>query len=191
MDQSHLVFRGHKSSIDNISYLTSDTFLSAGQDGMLQLWRDSQKAPVASISAAHGMDTTSISNARWISSLACVKMSDLAVTGSNDGYIRLWKANIDNKTLAPVNSFKVDGFVNCLAVTENLIAAGVGREHRLGRWWKVKGDNHNKVVIMKFKTPPDSNSFQSDEDSVTQNDSDNATEDASDTDFSSDSDGSI
>ena len=80
-------------------------------------------------------------------------MSDLTITGSNDGFIRLWAANVAKKSLVLANSFKIDGFVNCLSATPNLIAAGVGTEHRLGRWWKIKGNRHNKIVIMRFKKP--------------------------------------
>jgi hypothetical protein len=41
------------------------------------------------------------------------------------------------------------GFINALAVSPSIIVAGLGREHRLGRWWSLKG-NRNKIAIVKL-----------------------------------------
>lgn len=77
------MFRGHKSSIDNVQWLTDSTFVSAGQDGHLHYWKDSQKSSFSHVSAAHGFDDSN--NPRWISGLANIKMSNIVATGSNDG----------------------------------------------------------------------------------------------------------
>ena len=141
--ESHLVFRGHKSPVDAAQILTDDSFVTGGQDGNLLLWRETSKRPTAMISIAHG---TCGSNPRWISSLATLKMSDLTVSGSHDGYIRLWQANAISSTLRQVASVPIDGFVNSMAITDRCIVVGTGSEHRLGRWWRLKG-NKNKVQI--------------------------------------------
>jgi ribosomal RNA-processing protein 9 len=148
-DQSHLVLRGHKNNIDCIKCLTDDHFLSAGQDGFLNLWKDTQKTPISSVPVAHGTHPESCRNPRWISSLATIPMSDLAATGSNDGAVRVWSVGYETRKLKCVNSFPVVGFVNCLAFTPNMVVAGTGAEHRMGRWWNLKG-NKNKLVVTRF-----------------------------------------
>jgi len=155
-DETHLVFRGHKTSADCTQLLTDDTYLSGGQDGSFRMWKETQKRAVATIESAHGFDKDNGLNARWISSLATVKMSDFAATGSHDGFVRLWNVNGEAKKISPAASIPLDGFVNGLALSTSLIVAGTGCEHRLGRWWSMKG-NKNKVVIIRMPS-----SFSSD-----------------------------
>lgn len=145
-EESHLVFRGDKGSLDAIQLLTEDSFVTGGQDGSLCLWKDTQKKPIRIISAAHGM-TAGCSN--WIGSIASVKMSNLLATGSNDGLVRLWSASAENRQVREVTSIKVDGFVNALAMSPRLLVVGAGREPKLGRWWCEKG-NKNKVHVIRF-----------------------------------------
>lgn len=150
-EESHLVFRGHKSHVDVVQILTDDHVVSAGQDGCLNMWKDSQKHPVCTVAAAHGVEDGT-RNSRWISSLSTVKMSDLAVTGSSDGCIRVWKVNTEKREIKQTVTLPCEGFVNALVVTPNLIIAGTGREHRLGRWWNLKG-NKNKIVVFRLNSP--------------------------------------
>jgi len=148
-EESHLVFKGHNSSIDCVQYLMDDIFLSAGQDGSIKMWKDSTKKPIASIDQAHGMEGAY--NPRWISSLACVKMTDLAVSGSCDGYARLWNVDATNKRIKLINKIPVEGFINGLAISSKILVAGTGREHRLGRWSHLRG-NKNKIIITKLNS---------------------------------------
>lgn len=151
-EETHLVFRGHKGSIDSAQYLTDNSFVSAGQDGTLCLWKDGQKTPVRSVHAAHGSQsiTGASGPANWISSLASVKMSNVVASGSCDGFVRLWTANAEERQLLPLCAVPVlPGFVNALALSPRLLVAAGGKEHRLGRWWNVKGSN-NKLTIVRF-----------------------------------------
>jgi len=150
-DESHLVLRGHKGNIDCVSILTDSTFLSGSQDGQLSLWKDTQKKPVLSVSAAHGLEQPGVP--RWIISSASIKMSDLAASGSHDGFVRLWNAKVaaDARSLEQVYQLPVNGFVNALAISSNLLVAGTGQEHRLGRWWHSQG-NFNRVVVWRLPT---------------------------------------
>jgi ribosomal RNA-processing protein 9 len=154
-EDSHLVFRGHKSSVDAVSILTPDSLLSGGADGSLCLWKETQKKPVVTVRAAHGFDGDENSMGphsnipRWLSCLTCVKMSNLAATGANDGTIKLWNASADDHDLFQVGSIPCNGFVNSLAMSSKLLVAGTGTEHRLGRWWRVKGPL-NKVIVYKL-----------------------------------------
>lgn len=147
-DDSHLVFRGHKASIDNIQYLTPESYISSGQDGSLCVWKNTQKKPIVQVNFAHGCEIGR-REGRWISAMASCKMTDLVATGSHDGHLRLWEANSDNRTLNPTASIAVDGFINSIAISKRVIVAGVGNEHRLGRWWRLSKVK-NCVNIMKL-----------------------------------------
>jgi len=161
VDETHLVFRGHKGSVDAVRMLTKDSFISGGQDGSLLLWKETQKRPIASIACAHGMegdgdhDSTSATSTsrvpRWICSLTSIHSSDLVLSGSYDGKIKFWNANVEGKGLNLVNSLNLQGFVNSLAISSSsrLLVAGTGNEHKMGRWWRLPG-SHNKVVIMRL-----------------------------------------
>ena len=150
VDESHLVFRGHKSSVDSVQLLTNESFLTGGQEGSLHLWKETQKKPIVSISNAHGFEKGNSSfNANWISCVASVKMSNLAATGSNDGYVRLWNASAEKRALQQVAAIPAPGFVNAIAMSPRIIVFGSGREHRMGRWWCEKGSK-NKLTIMRF-----------------------------------------
>jgi ribosomal RNA-processing protein 9 len=88
----------------------------------------------------------------WVCSLAAVKMSDVAFTGSSNGEINIWKAELETKTLQRVNSIPAQGFVNSLAISSiepTVLVAGLGREHKFGRWWNLKG-NKDKVAIIRL-----------------------------------------
>jgi ribosomal RNA-processing protein 9 len=155
-DGSHAVYRGHKGCIDAVQLLTEDSFLSCGEDGALCLWRDTQKKPSMTIPRCHGNRLnnagTETDTPNWVSALATVKMSDVAFTGSNNGFINVWKASLETKTLENIKSIPVAGFVNSLAVSSiepNILVAGLGREHKQGRWWNLKG-NKDKVAIIRL-----------------------------------------
>jgi len=147
-DDSHLVFRGHKASIDNVQYLTPESYISSGQDGSLCVWKSTQKKPTVQVNCAHGCEIGS-REGRWISAMASCKMTDFVATGSHDGYLRLWAANSEDRTLNPTASIAVDGFINSIALSKRIIVAGVGNEHRLGRWWRLSKVK-NCVNIMKL-----------------------------------------
>jgi len=89
-EDSHLIFRGGSrvSSADCVSCLKDDWFLSGHDDGKLSLWMTDKKKAVATVDTAHGFFG---SLPRGVTSCCALKSSDLAVTGSNDGYMRLWK----------------------------------------------------------------------------------------------------
>ena len=52
------------------------------------------------------------------------------------------------------------GFINGLAVSRNILIAGIGREHRLGRWWNNK-EAQNKLFVMNLNSCLDSNNNSS------------------------------
>mgnify|MGYP003386042852 CR=1 FL=1 len=177
-EESHLVYRGQKSIVDTISVLTGDSFVSGDENGSICVWKMTQKRPSAEITRAHGTysDMSVCSNIsgttnnntnntpntpnkpntnannRWISSLSAIRMSDTFASGSSDGYVRLWSVDMNknrHEMCKCISKIATPGFVNGLILTPNLLVAGTGREHKLGRWWCLPG-NKNKVCITKL-----------------------------------------
>ena len=86
----------------------------------------------------------------WVSALATLHNTDTVITGSRDGWVRVWKVGEGFRSITEVHKVAVSGFVNSLAISGcgGWVVAGVGQEHRLGRWWRDKAAK-NKVVIIK------------------------------------------
>ena len=51
-DESQLVYRGHRASIDCVAQLSANAFVSGSQDGSLALWSVMRKKPLATVEAA-------------------------------------------------------------------------------------------------------------------------------------------
>jgi ribosomal RNA-processing protein 9 len=89
-EDTHLIYRGSSkvSWADCVSLVKDDWFVTGHQDGNLCLWMTEKKKAVETVGFAHGQNGAV---ARGIHSICGFKGSDLVATGSNDGYLRLWK----------------------------------------------------------------------------------------------------
>ncbi|XP_059471794.1 U3 small nucleolar RNA-interacting protein 2 [Neocloeon triangulifer] len=148
VEESQLIYNGHKGSIDSVKLINEENFLSCGDDGMLCLWGSMKKKPLEVVENAHGVDSEN-DQPRWISSIASCLNTDLVASGSNDGFLRLWKCGDGFKNLTPLLSIPVVGFVNAICFTPDgsHVIVGIGQEHRLGRWWRIK-EARNSILIM-------------------------------------------
>uniref|UniRef100_A0A0L8GPK9 Ribosomal RNA-processing protein 9 n=1 Tax=Octopus bimaculoides TaxID=37653 RepID=A0A0L8GPK9_OCTBM len=156
LEESQLVFNGHKGSIDCISLINDSCFISGGDDNCLCLWNVAKKKPVAVCVKAHsgakdGVNTMAGEN--WISSVAAMQHTDLVASGSKDGFLRFWKCGQGFKNLKSLFTVQIPGFINCIQFSKDgsFVAAGVGQEHKSGRWWRIK-EAKNAVCIIKLRT---------------------------------------
>lgn len=154
-EDTHLIFRGGAkvSSADCVSVIKDDWFLTGHEDGHLGLWMTEKKKSVANLEAVHGRVGDV---GRGISSLASLKGSDLAITGSFDGYLRLWKAMTgptnDTRSLESIGQVPLSGYVNGIAIgpKARFCVVAVGQEPRLGRWNRIaKAKNRFGIVRLK------------------------------------------
>ncbi|KAH7479601.1 hypothetical protein PRIC1_008859 [Phytophthora ramorum] len=141
-EETQLVFYGNSGSMDCVKMVTDEYYVTGGDDGSLSLWFNGRKKPVCVIPNAH--------NGKWISSLAVMPRTDLVASGSSDGQIRLWQADLQGRTLVPVASIPLEGYVNalCFDAKARFLLAGVGQEHRLGRWEKLKVKNGIAIIAL-------------------------------------------
>ena len=93
-EESHLIFRGGSKtpSADCITALNDDFFLTGHDDGALNLWCKDRKKPISSVASCHGQFDSGIP--RGIVCCSSLGYSDIAVTGSNDGYVRYWRVSL-------------------------------------------------------------------------------------------------
>jgi ribosomal RNA-processing protein 9 len=113
-----------------------------------------KKRAVVNIPQAHG----AVGNVgRGISAIGSLRGSDLAITGSCDGYVRLWKAamgdTVKTRSLSPLDKIPLNGYVNGIAVgpKARFCVAAVGQEPKLGRWDRVRGAK-NRIAILRLRS---------------------------------------
>jgi len=155
VEESQLVFNGPQSSLDCVRLLNEEHWVTAGEDGHLAVWGIHKKKPLAVVQHCHGVDPIN-QDPNWISALATMHNTDTVITGSRDGWVRVWQVGEGFRSIKEVHKVNVTGFVNSLAISQcgGWVVAGVGQEHKLGRWWRDK-TARNKVVVIKVpKTPP-------------------------------------
>ena len=117
---------------------------------------------VSAIAAATGCDPDGLTGGycNWVTSLAQLPHSDVIVSGSGDGFIRVWRLatassnprNVAFRSLEPVGAIPIKGIVNGLSFSGDgtLLVAAVGQEHKSGRWWRYNGGAKNGVAFIRL-----------------------------------------
>uniref|UniRef100_A0A1I7SCT6 WD_REPEATS_REGION domain-containing protein n=1 Tax=Bursaphelenchus xylophilus TaxID=6326 RepID=A0A1I7SCT6_BURXY len=154
---SQLVFNGMVDavSVDCVAMINEDHYVSGQMNGSIYVWSVFKKKPVCLVRDAHGTDEKT-GETRWITSIAARPYSDLVVSGSSDGVLKLWKVGEDYKTLTLVDTFEIAGFVNSIKFSEDgrTLAIAVGQEHKNGRWFKVP-EAKNSIVLLRLQYEAD------------------------------------
>jgi len=166
-------------SLECVAMVDETTFLSGGDSGSICLWNLHRKKPVFTEGVAHGLHEVHsetegiIRTPRWITALASLRYSDLFMSGSWEGDIRIWKIDAKLNSFSLVGKISAPGVVNSLqllmmpkgfsktiawgssassqAAKELVLVAGLGQEHKLGRWLTVKEGgavNQGLVVVV-------------------------------------------
>ncbi|OAV97750.1 hypothetical protein PTTG_01096 [Puccinia triticina 1-1 BBBD Race 1] len=171
-------------SIDCVCMVDDKLFLSGGDSGSICLWTTSKKKPLFTEALAHGAEAITVTGTtdeiinqpRWVTALYCVPYSDLFLSGSWDGLVKIWRLVKGDRGSSDIRKFEsvgqIDvglqspGFVNSLhaIILSNdgdnhstsvpkklLICTGLGQEHRLGRWKKIaQAKNHCLLTLIEF-----------------------------------------
>ncbi|KAI4120086.1 MAG: hypothetical protein LQ345_000042 [Seirophora villosa] len=106
-------------SIDRVAMLDEETFVTGSDNGGISLWSMHKKKPVFTVPVAHGLDpplkpeeasaeavpdlkAPGEPQPRWITALATVSYADLILSGSWDGWVRVWKVSEDKKRIEKI-----------------------------------------------------------------------------------------
>lgn len=152
-EESQLVFLGHEGSIDCVQLINEEHMVSGADDGSVALWGVAKKKPLALVKLAHGIHgDEGLEQPYWICSVAALLNSDIVATGSHDSKVRLWKCGEGFRSLEPLFEIPLTGFINSLkfSTSGDFLVAGVGQEHRLGRWWRIK-EAKNGIYVIPLK----------------------------------------
>ncbi|XP_071383110.1 U3 small nucleolar RNA-interacting protein 2 isoform X1 [Centroberyx affinis] len=160
-EESQLVFHGHEGSIDCIQLINEEHMITGADDGSVSLWSVNKKKPLSTVKQAHGCHgDAGLEQPHWVASVAALQNSDTVASGasgcSHNSKVQLWKCGQGFRGLQPLFSVPVTGFVNSLKFSSSgqFLVAGVGQEHRLGRWWRLKEAKNGLYVIpLKRKSP--------------------------------------
>eukprot|EP01125_Pyxidicula_operculata_P004832 TRINITY_DN1801_c0_g1_i1.p1 TRINITY_DN1801_c0_g1~~TRINITY_DN1801_c0_g1_i1.p1 ORF type:complete len:485 (-),score=99.71 TRINITY_DN1801_c0_g1_i1:31-1275(-) len=151
MDETQLLFKGPEESYECISLITEDLWVTGSMNGSLHLWSALKKKPICTIPSAHGKTEAAEADVNhWIACVAALPFSDIIATGSCDGNIKLWKVE-GSKSLKHIKDIPLPGWVNSLSFSKSgkYLVAGVGQEHRLGRWTRIASAK-NGVYLIKL-----------------------------------------
>ncbi|CAD6585287.1 MAG: pre-rRNA processing protein, partial [Alectoria sarmentosa] len=102
-------------SIDRVALVDEETFITGSDNGNLSLWVLHKKKPIFTIPLAHGLDPpmkpeeasaevepevkVPERQPRWITALATIPYSDVVLSGSWDGQVKIWRVSDDKKRL--------------------------------------------------------------------------------------------
>lgn len=127
----------HEGSLDRVACIDDELFVTGSDNGSIALWNIHKKKAVHVYPLAHGVDEPlpleDVSPeefpeekerrkplARWVTALEAIPFTDVFVSGSWDGYVRVWKVSKDKRRIEPLGR---------LGVSEAEPDAILGAEH--------------------------------------------------------------
>lgn len=129
-------------STDRLALIDAETFVTGSDNGGLSLWSIHKKKPVFTLPLAHGLDpplgpaeasaeqqpqerhVAAGPTPRWITALAALPFSDVVLSGSWDGRVRVWRVSPDRRRIEAVGAVGVgDG-----EEVEGIESVGMDRE---------------------------------------------------------------
>lgn len=154
-------------------------------DRSISLWSTQKKKPIFTQPLAHGLNEVesstegTIRTPRWVTSLGCLRYSNIFASGSWDGSIRIWQLDAKLKSFSLAGTIPAIGVVNSLQLLSPpndfakraswvsdppasashslLVVASLGKEHRFGRWLQQKeARNATFVSFFTSRTTPSS-----------------------------------
>lgn len=110
----------HEGSMDRVAMLDDELFVTGSDNGSIALWSTQKKKPLFVVPRAHGIESpldprqasgeehpdparvVPPPQPRWITALKAIPYSDVILSGSWDGYVRVWRLSEDKKRVEAV-----------------------------------------------------------------------------------------
>ena len=107
-------------SIDRVALVDEESFVTGSDNGSISLWTLHKKKPIFTVPLAHGLDPpmqpeeasaeaqpdamVPERQPRWVTALTTIPYSDVVLSGSWDGQVRVWRVSEDKKRLEPMGT---------------------------------------------------------------------------------------
>lgn len=109
----------HEGSMDRVAMIDDDLFVTGSDNGSIALWSLTKKKPVYIEPIAHGIEPSLAPHSasaeedpsesavpapapRWITALRTIPYSDIILSGSWDGHVRVWRLSEDKRKIEPL-----------------------------------------------------------------------------------------
>ncbi|XXH00268.1 histone chaperone [Hypoxylon texense] len=160
----------HEGSMDRVAMLDDELFVTGSDNGSLALWSLAKKKPLFILPQAHGLEDplppaeASAEQApdpkkvvpppqpRWITALRTLPYSDLVLSGSWDGYVRVWRLSDDKRKLEPAGILGTPS--SSVGAVPNGISNGVSADDDSGDEEMANGVDESSRSSRKGTTPP-------------------------------------
>jgi ribosomal RNA-processing protein 9 len=117
------IIKYEEGSMDRVAAIDEEMFVTGSDNGSLALWSVTRKKPIFTIPLAHGADEPlsldeayaeenagelkdkerpGRKKARWITALTTIPLTDIVLSGSWDGYVRIWRVTPDRRRMEAV-----------------------------------------------------------------------------------------
>ncbi|CAH0559535.1 unnamed protein product [Brassicogethes aeneus] len=152
-EETQLIFNGHNGNIDNVKLINEENFITGGDDGQICIWSLMRKKPLAILNQSHGLDSTN-NQPNWVTAITSFLNTDLVATGSNNGFVNVYKLENNFKNVKLLFTIPMLGFVNTLNFTSDgtKLIVGVSKEYKLGRWNTEKTAKNGIYVVPLVKS---------------------------------------
>lgn len=141
--------KAQEGSIDKVAMIDEEMFVTGSDNGSLSLWVVHKKKPLFTLPLCHGVDPALTPeeysaetnpdpeivpqpSPRWITALATIPYSDVILSGSWDGCVRVWRVSADKKK---IEAMGIVGNAGIVAHTNGDVKGGRGEE----QWDVAKG----------------------------------------------------
>lgn len=118
----------HEGSLDRVACIDDELFVTGSDNGSIALWNIHKKKPVHVYPLTHGLDEPqSLEDispeefpeekergkplARWVTALQAIPFTDIFVSGSWDGHVRIWRVSKDKRRIEPLGCVGVRNIV--------------------------------------------------------------------------------
>ncbi|KAF0988516.1 hypothetical protein HZS_5913 [Henneguya salminicola] len=163
-EQTQMLFNVEKHTHEIcVSMISEQIFVSGGYSGFVILCLTkvvtSMKKPVFVVKNVHcGTDdqpsVASTQQIHEIYSIATIPFNDIIATGSDDGYIKLFRLSLSENTLTYIKSIEMNGYINSLKFSRDgkFLIAGCGKEATHGRFKNFSDKSLNSIKIFTLIT---------------------------------------
>lgn len=154
-EESQLVFRGVDNaggSIDAISFIDGEHFISGSDSGAISIWGTHKKKPLLTIYNPNNLEEEAGEFSSAVTAIHSLRLTDFFITAHANGLLNFWSVDTEGYRVVKRMAFvELSGCINalCLNGEGTLIAVAQGREGRLGRW-SVDKSAKNGIVIMSL-----------------------------------------